>query len=319
MGHWQQFAWGGTSGVASHTRLEGCESCSTPPTCGLCKEPCSGGSRGWRFEANAGSWNRHIDGTGGCCWARSTAALRLPGTWVQPEPISPPSINLPCVTSIDYQESWETLSTMASLEQAFKRHSRAQTPSVPLASHHATDGGQSAIVLTTPVPALRSDGVLRRSRVLNAQSSPSWLSSAQLSTSRKRSPPAQDQLIVPSVSPVPQPKRSRASFTTWQWLDLLQLGTLVQGTNEWLLCSSRVQREMYMLRGIDGDVDQAALKAEIMAHPRIVAAAFAVSSDVQSFIGFQYVRFTLEEMLYVHVRMDETQIRAVATSAGHLR
>lgn len=73
-----------------------------------------------------------------------------------------------------------------------------------------------------------------------------------------------------------------------------------------------------MLRGIDGDVDQAARKAETMNHPRIVAAAFAVSSDVQSFIGFQYVRFTLEEMLYVHVRMDETHIRAVATSASYL-
>lgn len=115
---------------------------------------------------------------------------------------------------------------------------------------------------------------------------------------------------------MPQPNRSPAGFITLQWLDLLQLGTLVQGCDEWLLCSSRAHKKLYMLRAIQGEVEKVIQRVRTMNHSRIVAAAFAVSSDVQSFIGFQYVRYTLEEMLYVHLVMDEMQIRAVATSAS---
>ena len=121
---------------------------------------------------------------------------------------------------------------------------------------------------------------------------------------------------MPDVLPVPQPN---ADFVTLQWLDLLQLGTLVQGSDEWLLCLSRVHKKLYMLRAIQGEVEKVIQKTRKMDHPRIVAAAFAVSSDVQSFIGFQYVRYTLEEMLYVHLLMDEVHIRAVATSASDSR
>jgi len=63
---------------------------------------------------------------------------------------------------------------MASLEAAFKRHSRAQTASIPVAHDSATPKESLESSQSTPLPApaaaMRADSVIRRTRVLNAQS-----------------------------------------------------------------------------------------------------------------------------------------------------
>ena len=71
-----------------------------------------------------------------------------------------------------------------------------------------------------------------------------------------------------------------------------------------------------MLRNISSNADHVAQKATALEHPHIIAIAFVVNTDVRTFARFQYVRFTLEEMLYVHIKIDETQIRTVTTSAS---
>lgn len=199
---------------------------------------------------------------------------------------------------------------MASLESAFKRHSRAQVATVPAVAHSKTKEP-----LSTPSPAFRSDGVVRRSRVLNAQSSPSWVPSSQVANERKQVSLARESLPVLAETTVPRLTPSHSSLTTLRWLDLVQLGKLVQGADEWLICSSRVEKKLYMLRGAEDRDATAVQKTVPFKHPHIVAAAFSVtSSDVRSFVGFPYVRFTLEELLYAHIKMDESQIQAVATS-----
>ena len=208
---------------------------------------------------------------------------------------------------------------MASLEGAFKRHSRAQIATVPPAAQSRAEVHQRPVAPSSPSPVLRSDGVVRRSRVLDVQALPSWLPSSQVAKEPKKISLGQKSL--PVLEGVTVPRIPQASLITLQWLDLIQLGKLTQGAHGWLICSTRVEKKMYMLREA-GEHVAASVTAKTLAslkHPNIIAAAFMVtSSDVRSFVGFPYIRFTLEELLYVHMKMDESQIQAIAISVRRL-
>lgn len=47
-------------------------------------------------------------------------------------------------------------------------------------------------------------------------------------------------------------------------------------------------------------------------HRHIALASFQIDTEFTSYIAFPYTRYTLEELLHIHVAMDESHIRAIA-------
>lgn len=49
-------------------------------------------------------------------------------------------------------------------------------------------------------------------------------------------------------------------------------------------------------------------------HPNILIARHLIDSDLGTYIGFDYVRFTLEEAISVHLAPQESHVHCVATA-----
>lgn len=67
-----------------------------------------------------------------------------------------------------------------------------------------------------------------------------------------------------------------------------------------------------MLKTIDNEVDQLKEKAKILHHRHIAVTSFFIATETTSYIGLEYVRYTVEELLYTHVALGEEHIRAIA-------
>jgi hypothetical protein len=82
-----------------------------------------------------------------------------------------------------------------------------------------------------------------------------------------------------------------------QWIDYVKLGTLVQGGRSLLICSSRVGRHLVMLKEIGREVDHHRGKLAKLRHRYIENVNFFIATETDSYLAFQYVRYTLKELL----------------------
>lgn len=67
-----------------------------------------------------------------------------------------------------------------------------------------------------------------------------------------------------------------------------------------------------MLKTIGHEVDQLKEKVKILHHRHIAVASFFIATETTSYLGFEYVRYTVEELLCTHVALGEQHIRAIA-------
>ena len=97
------------------------------------------------------------------------------------------------------------------------------------------------------------------------------------------------------------------------WESMKCLGELVQGEQTWSLCVQK--NRLSMVEKIDLKTGREELeKIKLLDHPNIATLQAAYDDDSFLYLQYDYRRYTLEEMLNVHVRFDECYIRIIATS-----
>lgn len=172
-----------------------------------------------------------------------------------------------------------TLSGTAGLERAFQRHSRPQLPTLHQVSR--PDATQA-----------------RKSRLLHVQSKPSWIASTNVSEDRPERPRK-------------APKhRDNANA---QWLDYVQLGIITEGDDQLIMCCSRQDNSsLYMLKECASYCQQSLS----LLHPNVLNPVLVISTDAGVHVGHEYARYTLEELLHVHVPFEEAHVQVVAKSVS---
>lgn len=225
---------------------------------------------------------------------------------------------------------------MSSNDSPFKRHSRAQGIAL-VDTVRSRSSASSKLTPTPPPPTFSRDGPLRKSRVLHARQTPSWIQSkgeavalpedcsASLHVESLASPRTDGIVALnpkndasrntfeqgKSPSTLPQPVDAKIVPKS-TWLDYVNLGTLVQGGREMLICCSRNNQQLFMLKDVGQGLADRMVTTAALEHRHIALASFSIDSESTSYIAFPYIRHTLEELLHIHVTMDENHIRAIA-------
>lgn len=228
-------------------------------------------------------------------------------------------------------------------EEAFNRHPRPQAAFVP--THGAlalqktqTSGGPRDIkgmersVLKIDIPAETS-----RKRPLPSLSPTRPAKSTNIIDSSLTSPlPAHlsSKAIVRRISPertqshassiIARPayasEPDAASLNTQigrPWERFTRLGAIVQGPSELTICVEKGNLQRMMMvktprRREDGLKEAGQLRK--FSHPNIVQILEVFSHGDEVYIGLEYCRFTLEEIVNVHIRLEEPQLRLIAHS-----
>jgi hypothetical protein len=198
---------------------------------------------------------------------------------------------------------------MSATATPFKRHSRAQGIALIDTLRSKPSTTQE---LSPPPPTLSKEGVRRRSRVLNVRQTPSWVPSERgLAVSPEVSKPDSGaQQVERPAAPPRQVQTAIVPNSTW--VDCIKLGTLVQGGRELLICRSRNDQRLFMLKDVGSELKNRMENIATLQHRHIALASFRVDTESTSYIASPYTRYTLEELLHTHVTMEESHIRAVA-------
>jgi len=198
---------------------------------------------------------------------------------------------------------------MSATVTPFKRHSRAQGVAL---IDTVRSKPSTTEELSPPPPTLSKEGTRRRSRVLNVRQTPSWVPSERglaVLPEVSKSDSGSQQVQRPAAPPR---QVQTAVVPNSTWVDCIKLGTLVQGGRELLICRSRKDQRLFMLKDVGCEVKNRTENIATLQHRHIALASFRVDTESTSYIAFLYARYTLEELLHTHVTMEESHIRAVA-------
>jgi hypothetical protein len=171
---------------------------------------------------------------------------------------------------------------MSGTATPFKRHSRAQgialidtLRSKPLTTQE----------LSPPPPTLSKEGARRRSRVLNVRQTPSWVPSERGSAvSPGVSKP--DNGSQQAERPAAPPRQVQTAVVpNSTWVDCIKLGTLVQGGRELLICRSRNDQRLFMLKDVGSELKNRMENIATLQHRHIALASFRVDTESTSYIA----------------------------------
>ena len=115
------------------------------------------------------------------------------------------------------------------------------------------------------------------------------------------------------------PYRSRVEVREESpWGHLLHLGQLEQGSAHLMVCSETgTQPDLMMIKRIKKGESTRELQAlQQLAHPNIIMLVNAFSYDDYLYLETEYCRHTLLELMNVHLRLEEPQIRFIARSVS---
>jgi serine/threonine protein kinase len=137
---------------------------------------------------------------------------------------------------------------------------------------------------------------------------------ALLERSLKKHPPSTRTTEPPSVGlSVSEPRENVEVQHRTPWKDLRKLGDLTQGSQRWTICAADASRMMVKKFDSASGKDQIS-KLQLLHHTNISSLQKAFLHESQVFLGFEFAPITLEEVLHVHLRLEEPQIRIIATS-----
>lgn len=108
--------------------------------------------------------------------------------------------------------------------------------------------------------------------------------------------------------------RKKKAISTDPWKTLLLQGELIQGRTRWHLCIH--EGIMALLKSADIDSGKRELEKIKMlsSHPHVATVNQVFESEGLMYFRFDYSRYTLEEILNVHMRLDESHLRIIASS-----
>ena len=97
-----------------------------------------------------------------------------------------------------------------------------------------------------------------------------------------------------------------------QWVDYIQYGTLIQGQSEFIVCASRADKaSLYMFKKSKCERHQ---KQAALTHSNLLEVKLLISTNIGVHLGYEYIRYTLEELLNVHIPIEEAHIQTIAKS-----
>ncbi|EMD97596.1 hypothetical protein COCC4DRAFT_27063 [Bipolaris maydis ATCC 48331] len=97
--------------------------------------------------------------------------------------------------------------------------------------------------------------------------------------------------------------------------ELLTLGHFKQNDIEWAVQSSKRCKGLVMVKKVfrkDGIVEKDIL--ERLQHPNITKLVSSIYEDDMMLLTFEYCRFSLIEVMSVHIKLEELQVQCIATS-----
>lgn len=182
----------------------------------------------------------------------------------------------------------ETVITI-NMEKAFLRHPRPQDPSLPVPTKAALLA-RSSIGKPLPLSKL-SQSVVGETSKSNAGS------------------------VLASQDEHSDRITTRESFPS---KELEKLGSLTQGTEQWIICSNKQRQfvlSMVMFKKTSRVTGQQELKVlKQLSHPGIAQLKYAFIEKESMYIGISYCRYTLMELLHVHLKFREPHIQWLAAS-----
>jgi serine/threonine protein kinase len=102
------------------------------------------------------------------------------------------------------------------------------------------------------------------------------------------------------------------------WKTLVRLGDLVQGKYVWSICIHERQLVMVKEVAVEAGHRQLGMLKRLSDHPHVSAVKQAFETDDSLFFQLEYSRYTLEEVLNVHTRLEEPHIRVIASAVSLL-
>ena len=188
-------------------------------------------------------------------------------------------------------------------QDVFSRHERPQDPVLP------------------PTPEVRARSYA--SIEAHESRSPSLISSlpahSDNHTSQRQIPGEIEDRALKRTRPSTsehEPKRVLQVHQGSPWTRHKRLGTLIQGSSVLSICAPKEPfLDMVMFKETEsepGSTETEVLKK--LSHINIIALNHAFRKENKMFLGFEYYRHTLQELLHVHLPMQEVQIKVVARS-----
>lgn len=99
------------------------------------------------------------------------------------------------------------------------------------------------------------------------------------------------------------------------WESMNRLGDMIQGNRRWHVSQSK--GKLTMLRKMDLNPGREYLKkVKLLAHHNIAKLEDIFEDESFLYFRFEYSRFTLEEVLNVHIHLKEPHILVIACSVG---
>lgn len=194
---------------------------------------------------------------------------------------------------------------------AFSRKPRPQVH-VPLESNHETKG----FTIREP-PRVRVNGVptyaalARKSTTTTPPQDPSWISMPAVNECQKPIS-TKDSASIPQKT-----SQSLTSFPVHRespWCHFNRLGIIVQREHRLIICTSRSSNStMYMLKQLSCQASTDLIEnLHSLDHPSIMRVQSLFVHEEQAHIATEYARYTLEELIGVHVSLEEPHVRYIA-------
>jgi hypothetical protein len=118
-----------------------------------------------------------------------------------------------------------------------------------------------------------------------------------------------------SVSALSIPSPLSTSITRRSpWKALRVLGDLVQGKNVWTMCLASDKLVMVKKTTPEAGRREFDCTSSVSIHPNVATLRQCFEMEEFWYMQYDYSRFTLEEVLNVHLRLDESHIQIIASS-----
>ena len=101
------------------------------------------------------------------------------------------------------------------------------------------------------------------------------------------------------------------------WKSLVRQGELTQGKHVWTICFQQWELAMVKETSTEAGQDELTKVTKLSDHPHVATIKQAFETDTSWYFQFEYARVTLEEVLSVHTRLEESHIRVIASSVGY--
>ena len=138
----------------------------------------------------------------------------------------------------------------------------------------------------------------------------------QLVTVKSKIPPPQELLksgVAGGELQTPkQRRRAPISAHDLDWCRYRKLGMLLQGNGRYIVAQD--DNRLFMFR--EAPEEGMVTTAQRLNHPNVLTMQRMVKTGEKTYLGYQYTRFTLEEILTTHVPLDAHQVRLIAKSVS---